>query len=115
MPLDHGAQCHPLVAEQASGELGVEQPGRAQAQLGQAGEILIGRVQDPLRVGENLADRAQVGQADRVDEHRAGAGAAQLDEVRALAVPVTGCPLGVDRDGAVAAGEVRYRVGELGG
>ena len=46
--LDHGAQRDPFLAEQPAGEFGVEQPRRAQAQFGQAGQVLVGRVQDPL-------------------------------------------------------------------
>ena len=50
--LDHRAERDPLVAEQPAGELGVEQPPRVQPDLGQARQVLVGRVQDPLGVGD---------------------------------------------------------------
>ena len=46
--LDEGGEADPGQVEQPAGELGVEQPARAQADLGQAVEVLGGRVQDPL-------------------------------------------------------------------
>ena len=50
--LDERAERDPLEAGEAAGELGVEQPRRAQAQLGEAGEVLGGGVQHPFGVGE---------------------------------------------------------------
>jgi hypothetical protein len=61
------------------------------------------------------AQRGQVRQRHRVDQHGAGAAAAQLDQVGALAVAVAGGALGVDRDRSGAGGEAGDRVGEPGG
>ena len=85
-----------------AGELGVEQLARAQAHLGEAGEVLGGRVQDPLGGTDRLVERGEVGAADRVDQPGAGALAAHLHEVGALAVAVARGALGVDRDRALA-------------
>ena len=49
--LDHRAQRDPLLAEQPPGQFGVEQPAGTQPDLGQAGQVLVGGVQDPLGVG----------------------------------------------------------------
>ena len=51
----------------------------------------------------------EVGQRDRVDQRGAGAVAAQLHQVGALAVAVAGGPLGVDGDRAGAGGEAPRR------
>ena len=53
--LDQGGQADPRVAEQPAGELGVEQRGRAQPDLGAGRQVLAGGVQDPLGVAERLA------------------------------------------------------------
>jgi hypothetical protein len=100
--LDHRAEGDPLVTEQAAGELGVEEPGRVHAELGQAGEVLCRGVQDPFGVTDRGVDRAQVGQGDRIDERAAGSGAAQLNEVGPLAVAIARRPLGVEGDRAGA-------------
>jgi hypothetical protein len=89
---EHGlhqhAEPHPWVAQQAPGELGIEQPARPVPELGQAGQVLGGRVQHGLAVGQRRVERRQVGAGDRVDQHGASAPAPQLDEERAVAVAV---------------------------
>ena len=88
---------------------------RAQAHLGQAGQVLAGRVQHPLGVGDGLVEGAQVGQRQRVDQRRAGAGPAQLHQVGALAVAVAGGALGVDGHRAGAGREPGDDLGEPAG
>ena len=62
--LDHRAEGDPLVAEQPAGQFGVEQPGRTQSELGQAGQILGGGVQDPLGVVDDVGERPKAGNTD---------------------------------------------------
>ena len=71
--LDHGAEADPLEAGEAPGELGVEDRRRDHADLGEAGEVLAGGVQDPLAALQHLAEQRQVGAGDGVDERGAGA------------------------------------------
>ena len=113
MLLDHRAQRHAFVPEQAASELGVEQRGRVQAQLGQAGQILVRGVQDPLRVPESLAQRGEGGQRDRVDERGADPGPAKLHKVGPLAVAVARGTLGIECDGAGAAAHEGNQFREL--
>ena len=107
-PLHHGRQVHPVESGQSPGELGVVQRGRTHADLGQTRQILIGGVQDPLVGAEHLGDGPQRGQrvdavADRVDEHGAGAGPPDLDQVGPVGVAETRRPLGVHRERSVPA------------
>ena len=93
---------------QASGQLGVVQRRRPHADLGQTRQILIGGVQDPLVRAEHLGDGPQRGQrvtavADRVDEHGAGAGPPDLNQVGPVGVAETRRPLGVHREWSVPA------------
>ena len=92
-------------AEEAAGELGVEQPGGREADLAQAGQVLGRRVQDPLGALERFGERSEVGNGDRVDQVRAASGTPQLHEVGALAVAVARRALGVDGDGTGAGGD----------
>ena len=62
-------------------------------------------MQDPLGAGQGLLQRVQGVEADRVDQERAGALAAELDQVGARGVAVAGGALGVDRDRPGAAGQ----------
>ena len=57
--LDDGAQPDARVAEQPAGQLGVEQQGRDQPDLGQARQVLRGGVQHPLGVGDRVAPSAE--------------------------------------------------------
>ena len=104
------------VAQQAAGELGVEELGGGEPLVAQAGEVLGGGVQDPLGVADGLLQRGQPVEGDRVDQVGAGALAAQLDEVGAVGVAVARGALGVDRDRAGAAGDgLADRLQGLGG
>jgi MFS family permease len=105
--LDHGAEADALEAGEAPGQLGVEDAGRHQADLGEAGEVLARGVQHPLGVLQRCGQVAEVGAAERVDQRGAGAGAAQLHQVGALGVAVARGALGVDRDRPGAGGEAR--------
>ncbi len=110
--LDHRAQSDPREAGEAAGQLGVEQGGGNHAYFAQARQVLGGGVQDPLGTGQGLAQRGQVGAADRVDQRGSCALAAQLHQIGALAVAVSGGALGVDGHGSGARGEGRDHPGE---
>lgn len=69
-------------------------------------------MQDPLGAGQGLAERGEVRAADRVDQRGAGALAAQLHQVGALAVAVSGGAFGVDGHGSGARGEGRDDPGQ---
>ncbi len=86
--LDHDPKAHPLVTQEPAGKLGVEQRGGPQADLGQAGQVLVGGMQDPLGSTDGVLDAGQVGHRDRVDEVGSGSVAADLDQIGPLAVPV---------------------------
>ena len=58
--LDQGGEADAGVAQQAAGELGVEEEVGAQAHLAQARQVLGGGVQDPLGAREGLLERGQV-------------------------------------------------------
>ena len=91
-----------------AGELGVEEPAGGHADLEQAGQVLAGRVDDPLGVAKR---RAELGQGEgaveggRVDEVGAGARPTQLQQVGALGVPKAVRSLGVDRQRSSAGAE----------
>ena len=78
--LDQGAESHPRVAEQPPGQLGVEQAPGPVADLRQAGQVLRRRVQHSLRIGQRAVYAGQVGTGHRVDQHRSGAAAPELDQ-----------------------------------
>ena len=82
------------------------------AEVGQAGQVLVRGVHDPLGVAERGGDRRQVGAADRVDQQDAGALAAQLHEVGAMAVAIARRALGVDGQRAGSGGKPGYRVAQ---
>ena len=106
--LDHRAESDPGHAEQATGQFRVEQGGGGQTQLGQAGQVLAGCVQDPLRAAQGPRKARDTGDGMRVDQRAAGPLTADLDQVGALAVPVPGGALGVHRDRSGAGQEVAH-------
>ena len=65
----------------------------------QAGQVLVGGVQDPLGTVEHLRECIQRPRRDRVDEERAAAGAPQLNEIGVLPVSEARGSFGVDGDG----------------
>jgi hypothetical protein len=69
---------------------------------GEGRQVLAGCVQDPLSVRNGRTDGGQIRQLDRIYHDRSAPDAAQLDEVRPLAVAVAGRPLGIHRDGAAS-------------
>ena len=102
---DDGREPDPLHPQEPGAELGVEHAAGQHALLGQPGQVLGRRVQHPLDAHERPRERRQVGHGDRVDQCGPGALAADLDQVRALAVAVAGRALGVHGDRAGARAE----------
>ena len=77
--LDQRGQADPRVAQQPPGELGVEQRRRDQPDLGEAGEVLGGGVQDPLGAlerppGAGRGSRSRSGRPGTCRRPRGGAG-----------------------------------------
>ena len=112
--LDQRGQADARVTEQAAGELGVEELRGVQADLVEAGQVLGRGVQDPLGALEDLLQRRHRVERDRVDQERARALAAQLDQVGARGVAVAGRALGVDRDRTRAPRHGRAHLGQPG-
>ncbi len=112
--LDEGAEGHARIAEQPPGQLGIEEPPRPEANLGQAGQVLGRRVQHRLGIRQRGVDAGQIGAGNRVDKHRTRSRAAELDQVGALPVAVTRGALGVDRDGSLAPGQPADDLGQRG-
>src|SRR5699024_118821 len=88
---------------------------RTQAQFREARQVLVRRVQHPLEGVERGGQHVQAARRYRVHQGRAGAFAAQLHQVGAAPVAVAGGALGVDGDGAAAAGKPPRVVGHLVG
>ena len=105
--LDERAQADAGVAQQPPGQLGVEERGGAQADLGEAGEILGRGVQDPLDAVECVVEVGEIVEGDGVDQGGAGPLAAKLYQVGALGVAVARGAFGVDGDRAGAGRERR--------
>ena len=100
--LDHGAEADPLGAGQPAGELGVEEPRGRRPTSARQGRSWVAACSTHSASAMRVLDQRQVGQRNRVDQPGAGAVAAQLDQVGALAVAVAGGALGVDGDRAGA-------------
>ena len=111
--LHDSGEAHPGQPHEASPELGVEQAGRAHADLRQAGQVLGGGMQDPLDIREDGADGGEIGARDRVDQPGARTLAPDLDEIGPLPVAVAGCALGVQGHRAGAGGQGRGGTGEV--
>ena len=75
-----------LAAQEPGGQLGVEQGGGPQAEGGQAGDVLVGGMKDPLGAVEGGGQLCQRTAGDRVDEEGADAFTPELDEVGVLSV-----------------------------
>ena len=88
LALHQGAEADPLPAEQAAGELGVEEGVGTQTELGEARQVLGGGMQDPLDTTGGPLDGGEVRDRDGVDQGRAGPLPANLHQVRTLAVLV---------------------------
>ena len=84
--LDDGAEPDVLSAQEAGCQLGVEQGGGLQPACGQAGDVLVGGVEDPLGSVKGCGQLGQRPGGDRIDEQSADAVPAQLDEVGVLSV-----------------------------
>ena len=118
--LHHRGEVDLVVAREAAGEFGVVERRRSHADLGQAGQVLVGRVQHPLVGGQHLRDRSQRGDritavVDGVDEHRARTGPPDLDQVGAIRIAEARRAFGVDRERSVAGRQefgssLRYRL-----
>ena len=108
--LRHRRQVDPVETGQPPCQLGVVQRRWPHADLGEARQILVGRVQNPLVLGQHVGDGPQHGLrvaavAHRVDQHGARAGSPDLNQVGAVGVPESRGPLGVHRERAMAAGQ----------
>jgi hypothetical protein len=55
--LDRRGQADARQAQDAGGQFGVEELSGAQSDLGQTGQVLGGRVQDPLGAADRVVDR----------------------------------------------------------
>lgn len=87
-----------LLAEELSGDHGVEEPAHLEAEVAvQAAQVVIGGVEDLAhrRVGEERGQRGQLRAGEGVDEHGA-AGGGQLQQADLLAVAVLGVGLEID-------------------
>ena len=111
--LQHRAERDPRVARAAARPAPCRTASAAgsRSRRGRAGPATPRAARPPRRRGPS-SRLAEVGAADRVDEHRPGPRAAQLHQVGALAVAVAGGPLGVHRDRAGACREPGDRLGE---
>ena len=106
--LRHRRQVDPVETGQPPGQFGVVHRRRPHSDLGQARQVLVGGVQNPLVVAEHLGDGPQHCQgvaavADRVDQHRSRAVPADLNQIGAVGVAESRRPLGVHREWTVAA------------
>src|SRR6476659_2893596 len=111
MLFDHGAEGDSFLAQQPPGEFGVEEEPGPHTDLGQASEVLCRGVQDPFRVADCGVQSLQIGQLDRIDQRRADAGTAYLDEIRALAVAVSRGAFRVEGDRSAGGARSRYEGG----
>jgi len=90
--LHHGGEVDPVEAGQPTGQFGVVESRRTQAHLGQARQVLIGGVQNPLVVGQHISQWCQdvdrtAAVVDRIDQHRSCTVATNLDQIRAVGIP----------------------------
>ena len=113
--LDDGAEPDVLSAQEAGCQLGVEQGGGLQAARGQARDVLVGCVEDPLGSVEGRGQLGQRAAGHRVDEKGADAVSSELDEVGVLSVAEAGGPFGVNGDGALAIRQKLSGSAQLGG
>lgn len=100
--LGHIGEAEAVKAQDARGDLGVEQRMGCERELGEAGKVLLRVVQDPCGVTDGAVEHAPV-HTDRVQRHRveqsdAGAVAFELDEPIVVAVAVPRRTLGVGRE-----------------
>ena len=119
--LHERGQTHPLQSEQLPGDLGVEQIRGHETDLSQTIEVVVRGLHHPLLGPQHLGERAEVVDADRVEQQDGGVAAVHLHQVGPLRVPVAARPLGVhtQRSLAIAQGprglfEFRGRVHHVG-
>ena len=103
--LDERAETDAFAPEQASGELGVEDRLRDEADVAHAGQILGRGVQDPRGVSKAIGQGRQIAEGCRIDEPGASLPAVELHQVGALPVLESRRALGVDREGADSLGQ----------
>ena len=113
--LDDGAQSDVLSPQEAGCQLGVEQGVGSQPECGQAGDVLVGGMEDPLGSVEGRGQLGQRAAGHRVDEKGADAVSSELDEVGVLSVAEAGGPFGVNGDGALAIRQKLSGSAQLGG
>ena len=107
--LGHIGEAEAVEAQQARGDLRVEQRVGRQRELGESGKVLLCIVQDPCGVADGAVEHAPV-HAERIERHRveqsdAGAIAFELDEPIVVAVAVSRRAFGVGREWPLRRGQ----------
>ena len=113
--LDDGAEPDVLTAQEAGGQLGVEQGRGFQPEHGQAGDVLVGGVKNPLRTIESGGQVGQRTAGDGIDEKGADTLTSELDEIGVLSVAEAGGALGVEGHRALSSGQAPGGPAQLGG
>jgi hypothetical protein len=111
--LDDWSESHARKARQASPEFGVEDAARIEAHLAQAGEILAGRVQNPLLIGHERGELRKIADRGRIEEEGARTASEDLDEVGPLRIAEAGRTLGIDGEWTLTLRETRDGEQEL--
>jgi hypothetical protein len=79
----HALQADFREPSQPSSELRIKEDLWVHTNIPQTGEVLVGRVNDPLLVGEAAGDLSEVPDRDGVNQVVGSSGAVHLDEIRA--------------------------------
>ncbi|MPM89997.1 hypothetical protein SDC9_137113 [bioreactor metagenome] len=105
VPADQRGQTHLWQSEQACGQFGVEELHRTQPQLHQIGQVLGGRMDDPLLVADQLLQGCQLRdlgliglECSRIDQYDARTGTLELQQVGLGRVPEALRAFNIDGD-----------------
>jgi len=102
---DDRPQSHARQPQKSGTQFRVEDQLGVDPNLTQAGEVLAGRVQNPLGIGEGVVQFAEIADRRRIEQKGAGVAAVHLDQVGALGIREPGSPFRVDADRAGAGGD----------